>query len=255
MGYPKGLLSSRAVVKNGVYSIIPPEGRVLNVIPGFEGFKTSIIASPKYGPSFVQYVSTVEPGAHTTRPWGGDGVETFVCCFDGDGALTVTIGDETQVLAKGGYAYAPADKNMSMRNDSGKTVRILMYKQRYIPVEGASARTVFGDYTKIPERIYDDMANVYIQDFLPTDIGFDMNFHILSFEPGGCHPFVETHVQEHGAYITSGEGVYLLDDEWIPVQKEDFIWMGAFCKQCVYASGRERLSYIYSKDCNRDVDI
>ena len=46
MGYPKGLLSSRAVIKNGVYSVIPPEGRVFNVIPGFEGFKTSIIASP-----------------------------------------------------------------------------------------------------------------------------------------------------------------------------------------------------------------
>ena len=26
--------------------------------------------------------------------------------------------------------------------------------------------------------------------------------------PGGCHPFVETHVQEHGAYILEGEGCY-----------------------------------------------
>ena len=82
-----------------------------------------------------------------------------------------------------------------------------------------------------------------------------MNFHILTFQPGGCHSFIETHVQEHGMYITSGEGVYRLGDDWIPVQREDFLWMGAFCQQCVYASGREPMSYIYSKDCNRDVEL
>jgi hypothetical protein len=30
MGYPKGFLESRAVVKPGLYKVIPPEGRVIN---------------------------------------------------------------------------------------------------------------------------------------------------------------------------------------------------------------------------------
>ncbi len=30
MGYPKGFLESRAVVKPGLYTVIPPEGRVIN---------------------------------------------------------------------------------------------------------------------------------------------------------------------------------------------------------------------------------
>jgi len=50
-----------------------------------------------------------------------------------------------------------------------------------------------------------------------------------------------------------GQGIYLLGDEWVQVKKEDFIWFGPFMQQAVYTTGRERLTYIYSKDCNRDV--
>ena len=111
-----------------------------------------------------------------------------------------------------------------------------------------------GNINDVAFRIYDNMENVFIKDFLPTDdVSFDMNMHILSFEPGGCHPFVETHVQEHGAYILSGEGMYLMDDTWLGIKKEDFMWFGPYCPQCAYGVGREPFAYIYSKDCNRDV--
>lgn len=53
--------------------------------------------------------------------------------------------------------------------------------------------------TTSKKRIYDNMENVFVRDLLPVDERFDMNMHILSFAPGGCHPFVETHVQEHGS--------------------------------------------------------
>ena len=72
MGYPKGNLTTRAVVKPWSYTVIPPEGRVKNVLPFFEGFSTTILASPKYGASFVFYISTVEPGARTTRTWSAE---------------------------------------------------------------------------------------------------------------------------------------------------------------------------------------
>ncbi|MDR1649277.1 MAG: (S)-ureidoglycine aminohydrolase [Synergistaceae bacterium] len=259
MGYPKGNLVSRAIVKPGVYTVIPPEGRVLNVLPHFEGFSTTILASPKYGASFVFYVSSLEPGAKTAKTWcGEEGIESFVYFMDeekpGGGKLTVRVGGEEKTLSRGGYAYAPAGTGMDLSN-SGSKIRVLLYKQRYIPIEGAQARTVWGNVNDIQERIYDDMANVFIQDLLPMDLGFDMNFHILSFEPAGSHPFIETHVQEHGAYILSGQGVYMLEEDYVQVQKEDFIWFGPFAKQAVYATGRERLSYIYSKDFNRDVQL
>jgi (S)-ureidoglycine aminohydrolase len=100
------------------------------------------------------------------------------------------------------------------------------------------------------------MKDVLLWDLLPTDIGFDMNFHILSFEPGASHGYIETHVQEHGAYILSGQGMYNLDNNWMPVEKGDYIFMGAYVPQAAYAVGRgEPLRYLYSKDCNRDPKI
>lgn len=256
MGYPNGNLTTRAVVKPGIYTVIPPEGRVKNVIPHFEGFATTILASPKYGASFVFYVSTVAPGAKMTQTWCKEElIESFVYFMDGEGELTVKIGGEEKVLKQGGYAYSPAGTGMDICNNSKGTLRILLYKQRYTPLKGHQARTVWGNVNDIKESIYDGMANVFLQDLLPTDLGFDMNFHILSFEPAGCHPFVETHVQEHGAYVLSGQGVYMLGADYVQVQKEDFIWFGPFTQQAVYATGRERLSYIYSKDFNRDVDL
>jgi (S)-ureidoglycine aminohydrolase len=98
------------------------------------------------------------------------------------------------------------------------------------------------------------LVYVHIKD-CSGNVNFDMNMHILCFDPGGCHPFVETHVQEHGAYVLGGEGVYLLDGEWMPVQKDDFIWFGAYVSQASYGVGREPFYYIYSKDCHRDVTI
>jgi (S)-ureidoglycine aminohydrolase len=82
-----------------------------------------------------------------------------------------------------------------------------------------------------------------------------MNMHVLCFEPGGCHPFVETHVQEHGAYILNGEGMYLMDNTWMGIKKEDFMWFGPYVPQCAYGVGTENFVYIYSKDCNRDVSL
>lgn len=62
-------------------------------------------------------------------------------------------------------------------------------------------------------------------------------------------------MQEHGAYLLSGEGMYLLGSQWIPAKKDDYIFMGAYALQACYVVGKESLSYIYSKDCHRDVEI
>lgn len=36
MGYPNDILASRAIIEPGKYAIIPPEGPVHNVVPGFD---------------------------------------------------------------------------------------------------------------------------------------------------------------------------------------------------------------------------
>lgn len=250
MGYPKDLLSSRSIIKHGNYALLAPEGLVNNVIPGFENCRISILASPKLGASFVDYIITMEKGGKNVQGFGAEGIETFVYCMEGK--IKAAAGDKEHVLEAGGYLYCPAGTKMYLENLLDGQSKIFLYKQRYQPIEGHSPWMVVGNINDIEERDYDDMPTVKIKDFLPIDIAFDMNFHILTFYPGACHPFVETHVQEHGAYLLSGEGVYNLDNEWIPVKKDDYIWFGPYAIQCCYGVGRENLSYIYSKDCNRD---
>lgn len=255
MGYPNDILSTRAVVKHGLYAVIPPTGLVNNVIPGVSGCKVSIVASPKMGASFVQYIIAAEPGALTDRALADEaGVESFLYCVEG-GCLATVAGEERE-LAAGGYVFSPAGAGgIRFRNPSGEAAQLLLYKQRYIPLEGTEAGICWGNANEIPFRIFDGMENVLIKDLLPVELGFDMNMHILSFAPGGCHPFVETHVQEHGAYMLEGEGVYLLDDKWSPIKKGDFVWFGPYVPQASYGVGRGPFTYIYSKDCNRDVSF
>ena len=255
MGYPKDLLSTRAVVRRGNFAIIPPTGLVNNTVPGIEGCRVSIIASPKMGASFVQYVIDVPKSCGTTRVFGNDPrIECFAYVVSGS-AVFVCDG-KSYDAPQGAYIYSPAGTGLEFRNDRDETAKLLLYKQVFVPLEGAALPKVcFGNVNDIAYREYDDMANVFIKDLLPVDVSFDMNMHILSFEPGACHPFVETHVQEHGMYILEGEGTYLLDDDWFLIRPEDYIWMGPFTAQAAYGIGRTNFTYIYSKDCNRDAEI
>lgn len=253
MGYRNDLLGTRAEVHPGLWAVIPPNGLVNNVIPYITGCRVSIVASPKMGASFVQYVVEASKGGKTVDRFGkAEYEESFLYVISGN--IKVSIDGIDYELKDGGYAFAPAGIGMMFEN-MGDDAKLLLYKQRYIPIEGHEARTVVGNVNDMEYTIYDDMENVFIKDLLPTDLGFDMNMHILSFEPGASHSIVETHVQEHGMYILSGEGMYLLDKTWMGIKKDDFVWFGAYCPQCSYGVGREPFAYIYSKDCNRDVEI
>lgn len=256
MPYPDGFLKNRSVIEPGKYAVISPEGRVINVVPGIVNCAMTILASPKLGAGFVQMVGTVSNEGRTTIPYARqEGIESLLFVIDGEGALDVTVGDETHTLKAGGYIYSPPGCGIDFASTGEGEVRILLYKQKFIPHPDPDMKkpwTVCSSIREIEENFYDSMENVFVRDLLPVDEAFDMNFHTLAFLPGGCHPFVETHVQEHGAYVYEGQGLYLLDNEWIPVESEDFIWFAPFCKQACYGTGLGRMEYIYSKDCHRD---
>jgi (S)-ureidoglycine aminohydrolase len=254
MSYPKDILSSRAVVRHGSYAVLPPEGLVNNVVPGIEGCRVSIVASPKMGASFVFYVVEAEGGGGTSAVFGkAPDIETFVYIIEGEGSLAAE--GNTWAGSAGSYLFSPAGSGLEFRNTSDKKMKALLYRQIYIPLAGRQAKTVYGNVNQIPYREYDGMENVFVKDLLPVDLAYDMNMHILSFAPGGCHPFVETHVQEHGAYILEGEGCYLLDNEWRMIKQNDFVWFGPYVSQAAYGVGRTNFTYIYSKDCHRDAAL
>jgi (S)-ureidoglycine aminohydrolase len=250
-GYRDGLLESRAVIEPGRYAIIPHDGLVRNSIPGFENVNITILASPRLGASFSDFICEFLEGGKNELGFGGEGIESFVYVISGK--LELNDSADTYILESGGYAYFPAGELMYFNNAQTGITEAFLYQRQYNAVEGHKAYRVVSNIKDLSPINYEGMSDVLLWDFLPTDdLGFDMNMHILSFQPGASHGYVETHYQEHGAYVLSGKGMYNLNNNWYPVEKGDYIFMGAYCPQCAYAVGRnEPFAYIYSKDSNR----
>lgn len=256
VGYREDLLINRSVVKRGNFALLEPDGLVKNVIPGFEQCELTILSSPKLGATFVDYLVNVLPGGRNVRGFGDKGIEIFLYVLEGK--IKAWNTDYKGELIEGGYFFSPAGKCIHFENTGDDKAKIFLYKRRYAAINGHQAYTVCANIKDVIWSAYEGMEDVLVKDFLPSaaDIGFDMNFHILSFHPGASHGYIETHVQEHGAYVYSGQGMYNLDNNWIPVQKGDYLYMGAYSLQAAYGVGREEpFTYIYSKDCNRDIEL
>lgn len=254
LGFPNGVLQTRSFIKHGNCALLEPNGWVNNRVPGFENCDMTILGSPKMGASFVDYVVTMHPNGENMRGFGGGEIETFVFVLEGK-IKAYSDKDEHQ-LDQGGYLYCPAGVTMYLKNDNnGEKSKLFLYKRRYVPLEGYSARVIADNIKNVEIVHYEGMENVHFQSMLPAELGFDMNMHILTFKKGGSHGYIETHVQEHGALITSGRGMYNLDNQWMPVQEGDYIFMGPYNLQVAYQVGEEDFSYIYSKDCHRDIDL
>lgn len=245
------LLSSRARIVPGYYALIPEEGRVENVLPNLEKCKATILATPKLGAGFASYVLHAEDAGGTIKPLGKENnVEIFL--YVNEGMLSVEAEGEKKYLKKGGYVYVPPGGSLQFKSCHVSS-EIFLYKNRFLPLDERKPWIVWGDTEEIEWNPCDGTDNLLCKNLLPSDVAFDIGFHILLFKKGGGHSFVETHAQEHGAYILQGQGMYLLDTVWSPVEKGDFIWMGPFVPQAAYRIGRDEFSYIFSKDCNRDI--
>lgn len=80
-GYVSDILASRSVIKRANYAIIPPDGLVNNAIPGFLNCELSILATPKLGATFVDYIVTLLSDGQNKTGFGAPGVETFFLLF------------------------------------------------------------------------------------------------------------------------------------------------------------------------------
>ncbi|GAB1613997.1 MULTISPECIES: (S)-ureidoglycine aminohydrolase [Mammaliicoccus] len=254
-GYREGLLETRSVIKKDNYAVITPDGLVNNVVPGFEDCDITILGSPRLGARFVDYLVTLKNQGGNKEGFGGNGVQTFIYVVYGK--INAYADGKQYQLNEGGYLYVPPHLELTFENNNnGEDSRVFLYKKRYQPIEGHTPEVVTDNVNDLKQEAYEGMEEVLVQDLLPKEIAYDMNIHILSFKPGASHGYIETHVQEHGAYVLSGRGMYNLDNDWLPVDKGDYIFMGAYSPQATYAVGLdEPFAYIYSKDANRDIEI
>jgi (S)-ureidoglycine aminohydrolase len=254
------LLSSKAVFTTA-YAVIPRTVMtdiVTSLLPHWKDSRAWIIARPMTGFSetFAQYIVEVAPGGGSTRPEPNDKAQAAIFVVDGE--MTVTLDGKPNALRAGSFAYLPAGSRWTVENTSAAPAKFHWVRKVFQAVEGLEPPpAIFAHESEHEIAHMPDTNGAWgTTRFIdPSDIRYDMHLNIVTFEPGGTIPFMETHVMEHGLYVLEGKAVYRLNADWVEVEAGDFMWLRAFCPQACYASGPSRFRYLLYKDVNRHVDL
>jgi len=244
------LLHGRARVRPR-YALFPLEGYPCSRLPQWPGVEARVLASPALGAEFVECL--LEPKAGQGGGAEADGrVETFIYVVVG--GVDLTIDGKKHLLQAGGYALVPPTAGFAVRATSDS--RLVMLKKAYEPLAGVAAPgPLVGDVARVPANVYLGDEGALLQTLIPDELPYDMAMNIFTFSTGHSLPVVETHVMEHGLWFLQGKGLYYLDDTWMEVEQDDFIWMGPYVPQSFYATGPVPSKYLYYKNVNREIPV
>ena len=254
------LLTDRAVFTDA-YAVIPKgtmRDIVTSFLPFWEKTRLWVIARPLSGfaETFSQYIMEVSPGGGSDRPELDEGAEGVLFVVEGSASLTVD--GKLHTLTEGGYAFLPPATDWTLHNTTDEMMRFHWIRKAYEPVEGLPYPEVIitNEQDVAPNVMPDTEGRWATTRFVePTDLRHDMHVNIVTFEPGGVIPFLETHVMEHGLYVLEGKAAYRLNSDWVEVEAGDYMWLRAFCPQACYAGGPGRFRYLLYKDVNRHMKL
>ncbi|MCP4819817.1 MAG: (S)-ureidoglycine aminohydrolase [Shimia sp.] len=254
------LLTDRAMFTES-FAVIP-KGTMTDIVtsnlPFWNDTRVWVIARPMSGFSetFSHYIAEVSPGGGSDRPELDPEAQGVL--FVVDGTAMLHIGEARHELAEGGYAYLPAGQQWRLSNESDAPVTFHWIRKAYEAVEGIARPEAFvtSDHEVDPIAMPDTEGRWATTRFVdPSDMRHDMHVNIVTFEPGGVIPFLETHVMEHGLYVLEGKAVYKLNQDWVEVEAGDYMWLRAFCPQACYAGGPAKFRYLLYKDVNRHMKL
>jgi len=250
------LLTDRAVFTQA-YAVIP-KGTMRDIVtsnlPFWDKTRAWIMARPLSGfaETFSQYIVEVSAGGGSERPDTDPDAQSVLFVVEGSG--TLTIGTDTHDLSVGSYAYIPVNAEWTFKNPNETPCRFHWIRKAYEWIDGIDAppQLVTSDAAIEPLVMPDTNGAWATSRFVdPSDMRHDMAVTIVTFQPGGVIPFLETHVMEHGLYVLEGKAVYNLNNDWVEVEAGDFMWLRAFCPQACYAGGPGPFRYLLYKDVNR----
>jgi (S)-ureidoglycine aminohydrolase len=254
------LLTDRAIFTEA-YAVIP-KGTMRDIttsfLPGWQDTRLWVIARPMTGfaETFSQYIMEVQPGGGSDSPETEEGAQGVLFVVEGE--ATLEVAGETHLLRPGGYAYLPPSAQWRLHNRGAAALRFHWVRKIWEPAPGLSEPDVLvlneADIAPTPMPDTDGAwATTRFVD--PADLRHDMHVTVVTFQPGGVIPFLETHVMEHGLYVLEGKAVYKLNNDWVEVEAGDFMWLRAFCPQACYAGGPGPFRYLLYKDVNRHMPL
>jgi (S)-ureidoglycine aminohydrolase len=216
----------------------------------FENTTSKVLASALHGAGFTEYKLDIQPKGGALDPLP-DEYEYFVYVISGE--IQVKLDNKSDHLILGGYAYTPPKTPITFQAEGNTNAEVLLLRKPYIPWKNMKPKPIFGNEKEVEGEVDPAFGSDFVwKKLLPADNAYDLAMNVAVFQPNAAFPMVEVHPQEHGIYILSGKGKYLLHDKWYSVEKDDFIWLGPYTPQSAI-SGEDPLKYVYSKDWNRDV--
>jgi (S)-ureidoglycine aminohydrolase len=248
-------------VFNTAYAVLPANTQrdiVTSFLPGWLSAKVWILARPLTGfaESFAQYAVELAPGGGSAQP--EPEIDAQAALFVAFGTLRLSIGGARDEITAGHFAFIPAGARWEIWNTSDSPAGFHWIRKRYRRVETLNPLEAFVVHeSEVPANSMPDCEGRWATQrfFDPFDLRYDFHINIVNFAPGARIPFAETHVMEHGLYVLSGTGRYLLNTDWVNVGPGDFMWLRAFCPQACVATGTETFRYLLYKDVNRHVPL
>lgn len=254
------LLTSQAVFTES-YAVIPKtvmQDIVTSNIPFWQKSRAWILARPLTGfaETFSQYIMEVQPGGGSDKPETEANAQAAL--FVTNGQLELKIEDQVYDLVEGSFAYIPPHTKWQLFNKGSTDATFHWIRKAYQAVDGIDLPDpiIVNEQDIKPTAMPDTEGKWATTLFVdPKDMRHDMAITIVTFEAGGCIPFLETHVMEHGLYVLEGKAAYRLNKDWVEVEAGDFMWLRAFCPQACYAGGPGKFRYLLYKDINRHMKL
>ena len=235
------------------HALIGPDSHVVAPLFGWQDTPGVMLISPAMapssgasavrGPGFAQYLALLTKQSRS--PIAPSGIQRCLVVLEGSVLVL------ERELSEGAYAYLPANVEAPIQGLG--PAKLLVFEKRYLPRSNTtSPEPIVGQLSELKAEPFLGDEDAMLASLLPDNNAFDMAINVFTYQSGATLPFVETHVMEHGLYMTAGQGVYRLGESWYPVAKGDSIWMAAYCPQWFVAMGKEPAQYIYYKDMNRN---
>ena len=246
---PPGIIGHNRSMLTPNYCVFPAEGIMDSLLPNWPGCVVRFQTSRQMGARFAQALLLVPSGAGSAGEVD-DGVQAFL--YVRAGALEVMVEGRTHTLSPGGYAYVPQGVAYSVRNVGGEEARAIWVRKAYQPAAGVAAPKVIVGHRDTAMR--EDSGPRWRLCLIGLrDMPMDFEMNIMCYAPGAHFWCVETHVMEHGMVMLQGQALQMLGRDWHELWGDDFVWMGPYVPQQIYATGTEVCEYLLYKDVNRDV--
>ena len=241
---------TRSTTRPNLYHLITPTSRVYSSPPpGWSGSVLgAAVITPALGSNFAMYLLDAKGKGSLSNAvrYKGAPPKLERLWYVLHGQMIVEMGDKKETFGAGGYVYvAPGDGSVSITLQDAAAIQI----ERIYGGSG-KPKSVMASENDCETKLFEGEVFRCKQLLNAKDASYDFNIHVMDFAPGEYLNVKEVHYNQHGLLMLKGEGIYLLDDMFVPVSAGDVIYMAPYVLQWYGALGKEDTRYFLYKDTN-----